>query len=147
MTNSVLHPEVSKAIKTAEKGNTLTAMVQLEELYRADGEPLVASYLGYCLAKEQQQFKKAATLCRDAIERQPTEVLHYLNLGRVYLAAGQKVMAIKAFRQGMKISRNRQIMVELRNLGERKEPVFASLKRDHFFNRFFGFFFSRMGLR
>jgi len=147
MTNTALHPEVAKAIKVAEKGNTLTAMVQLEDLYRADGEPLVASYLGYCLAQEDQQFKKAAALCRDAIKRQPAEVLHYLNLGRVYLAAGQKVMAIKAFRQGMKISRNRQIMVELRNLGERKEPVFASLERDHPLNRFLGYFFNRLGLR
>jgi len=73
--------------------------------------------------------------------------LHYLNLGRVYLEAGQKVMAIKAFRQGMKISRNRQIMVELQALGVRKEPVFASLTRTHFLNRFFGFFFNRLGLR
>lgn len=147
MTNSVLHPEVATAIKTAEKGNTLTAMVQLEDLYRAEGEPLVASYLGYCLAKEQQQFKKAATLCRDAIERQPGEVLHYLNLGRVYLEAGQKVLAIKTFRQGMKVSRNRQIMVELNALGVRKDPVFASLARNHPLNRFMGVIFSRLGLR
>ena len=147
MTINALHPELAKAIKTAEQGHTLTAMVQLEDAYRESGAPLVASYLGYCLAKEQHQFKRAVALCREAIEREPGEVLHFLNLGRVYLEAGQKIMAIKSFRQGMKISRNRQIMVELNSLGVRKEPVFSSLSRTHVLNRFFGLFFNRLGLR
>jgi len=147
MTNSAHHPELAKAFKAAEQGHTLTAMVLLEDAYGENGAPLVASYLGYCLAKEQRQFKRAVSLCRGAIEREPGEVLHFLNLGRVYLEAGQKVMAIKAFRQGMKISRNRQIMVELNALGVRKDPVFASLTRTHPLNRFCGFIFSKIGLR
>lgn len=63
---------------------------------------------------------------------------HYLHLGRIYLLAGKKDFAIKAFRKGLKIRKDARIMEELRQLGIRRFPPFASLSRSHVVNRMAG---------
>jgi hypothetical protein len=78
---------------------------------------------------------------------EPAQAVHYLNLGRVHLAAGQKAAAIRTLRKGLRFGRSRSIIQELKKLGIRKAPVVASLPRDHPVNKHLGLLFKRLGVR
>ncbi len=135
---------VSEGIAAVEKGNTWLALAHFENAAKQQPSPAVASYLGYCLAKERRQMQKAALLCSEAIRLDPNNSVHYLNLGRVYLLADQKSRAIQTFRKGLKTGRNRQIVEELKALGLRKEPFFSSLSRTHFLNKYVGMLLNKI---
>lgn len=142
-----LYTLLRKGMAAADQGQTLVALLHLEDAAKLGSTPTLASYLGYCLARERRQFRKGIALCQEAIKVEPKQILHYLNLGRVYVEAGQKPLAIKAFRQGLRFGRNRQIAEHLAILGIRKPPVFGSLPRTHVLNRFAGKVLSSLGVR
>ncbi len=139
--------EVKRGVAAAEQGNTLEALFHLETAALLESTPTLTSYLGYCLARERHQYKKGARLCLEALKEEPQQTLHYLNLARVYLAAGEKARAIRTMRQGLKLGRNRLLLEELKRLGLRKQPVFRSLARGHPLNKHAGLIFSRLGIR
>ena len=126
------------AIHAAEQGQTLLALMELERLSEQSPSPALWSYLGYCLARERQQYRHGQGLCQQALQQDPSNTLHYLNLGRIYLLTGQKAKAIQIFRHGLKLGSDRRILGELKSLGLRRTPVFSSLQRSHLFNRFAG---------
>lgn len=138
---------VRKGTAAAEQGNTLDALVYLESAHRLGSTPILASYLGYCLARERQQFKEAIGLCREALTKEPEQAIHYLNLGRVFLAAREKRLAINTFRQGLKRGRHRLILEELKRLGIRKRPVVPPVSRSHPLNKYLGLLFTRLNIR
>lgn len=138
---------IQKGVAALKEGNTLVAMIHFEDAAKLEDNPTVRSYLAFCLAKERQQMTKAISLCLTAMRQEPTRALHYLNLGRIYLMAGQKTRAIQTFRKGLKLERNQQIIDELKNLGLRQPPVLKSLNRDHPLNKCLGILFQKMGMR
>jgi len=142
-----LHALLEKGIAAADTGNTLVALVHFEDAVKLDDSPLVRSYLAFCLAKERRQLQKAAALCREALQQEPANPVHYLNLGRIYLLAGQKDRAIQTFRQGLKKGRTPLIVRELKLLGVRKSPVLQSLGREHPLNKYLGMLLNRLGMR
>ena len=109
--------------------------------------PTLLSYLGYCLARERQQFKRGIMMCREATKSEPLNSQYWLNLGRTCLVADQKKAAIEAFRRGLKANCNRKIIEELKRLGLRKTPVFSNLDRAHFLNRNAGKMLDTLRLR
>ncbi len=147
MTNQDYLQQVKRGVAAADQSNTLEALFHLENAALFGSTPTLSSYLGYCLARERRQFKKGAGLCLEAMKQEPQQAIHYLNLGRVYLAAGEKMRAIKTLRQGLKLGRNRLILEELKKLGIRKQPVFRSLSRGHALNKHAGRLFTRLGMR
>lgn len=128
-------------------GETLVALMHFETASRLQMVPAVQSALAYCLAKERRQYQQAIALCRQALEAEPAEVRHYYHLGRIYLVANQKPLAITAFRRGLKLRRYQPIIDELRRLGVRRPPVFTSLPRDHVLNKSFGRLLAKLGTR
>jgi tetratricopeptide (TPR) repeat protein len=138
---------IEKGIGAAEQGNTLVALVHLEAAAKIQKIPTVLSYLAYCMAHERKQLPKAVSLCRSAMQAEPHNSIHYLNLGRVYLLAGQKPSAIETFRRGLKAGKNPQIIGELKKLGIRRSPVLKNLPRDNPLNKFLGLVFYRLGFR
>ncbi|MBN1142282.1 MAG: tetratricopeptide repeat protein [Deltaproteobacteria bacterium] len=134
-------------VDAAEKGDFTGALHYLENAFRLADAPLVTSYLGYCQAKERGQVKQGANLCMSAIQRDPGNPVHYLNLGRIYLLVGQKGQAIQILRKGLKAGCDPRIVEALKNLGVRKEPVFAALSRDNPINKVAGLLFARLGFR
>lgn len=136
-----------KGEKALASGETLVALMHFETAERIRPLPVVQSALAYCLASERRQYQRAIALCRQALEAEPAEVRHYYHLGRIYLAAGQKPLAITAFRRGLKLKRYQPIIDEMRRLGVRKPPVFSSLPRDHFLNKMFGQLLTSLGSR
>jgi len=86
-------------------------------------------------------------LCKDAIEREPDNSVHYLNLGRIYLLTHKKQEAITVFREGLTHETNEQIINELNNIVPRKSPLIPFLHRDNPINKYLGIFLGKLRLR
>jgi tetratricopeptide (TPR) repeat protein len=117
------------------------------------------------MAKERGQVREAVRLCQSALDAEPRNPAHYLNLGRILLLADDKEKAIATFWRGLsndpavevrvEDSQRRQshhrehglILNELRRLGIRKRVPFGSLHRGHPLNRVVGKFLSAIGFR
>jgi hypothetical protein len=147
MTKPSLSFLVHNGMTAIEQGNTVMALLFFQDAALQAKTPTVVSCLGYCLASEHGQLQKGIALCQEALQKEPGNALHYLNLGRIYLLAKQKPLALQAFRRGVKCPGNQKIVDELKRLGVRKEPVFAALPRQSVLNRYFGILFHRLGLR
>jgi Flp pilus assembly protein TadD len=138
---------IGKGIASVEQGNSLMALVHFEDAAKLRKTPIGCSYLAYCLAKERRQMTNAVSLCLEAMQQEPGNAVHYLNLGRIYLLAGQKANAIQVFRKGLKFGKNQQIIDELKKLGLRKLPVLGSLPRKHPLNKYLGILSKKLGMR
>jgi len=156
MRNSSQSDTVQKAFSAIDRGDTLHGLITLECSPERRAIPAVNSYLAYCIAKERGQVRAAVQLCQVALSAEPRNPAHYLNLGRIYLLAGQKPKALATFQQGLSrdpavdvgvpagspyMGQGRQramIMDELRRLGIRKRAPFSSLDRTHPLNRIAG---------
>lgn len=152
MGNSTMAPNqelemFTKGIEAVDRGDTSSGLVHLASLFEARPDPFVMSYYAVCLAKERREVERGIALCREAMEEDPGNPVHYLNLGRVLVAGGQKREAIKAFRDGLLYGRNQLIKKELDMLGWRKPPVIPWLGREHSLNRSLGRLFHQLGLR
>lgn len=138
---------VKEGITALGAGNTARALKHFEEAAELDETAELLSHLAYCLAKEKKDFTGATALCKSALEDEPWNSLHYLNLGRVHLLAGRRKEAINTFRDGLLHQNNPRIKDELNRLGTRRYPFFASLPREHILNRVVGKLFHKMGFR
>lgn len=138
MAQDEMNQALTLGIAEAEKGNTMLALLRFEEAKKSGTSPLLDSYLGYCIAAERRQFRQGIAFCNQALQDEPNEAAHYLNLGRIYLLTNQKALAIRVLRKGLKYRHDRRISELLRTLGIRKAPVFSSLPREHFLNRILG---------
>lgn len=147
MPDKELNSLIRKGLAEIDKGNTMLALIHFEDAIKLDDSPLVRSHLAFCLARERRQLQKAATLCNGALQEEPHNPVHYLNLGRIYLLAGQKNRAIQTWRRGLRIGRNPQIVAELKSLGLRKPPVLKALDREHPVNKYLGMMLQKMGMR
>ncbi len=138
---------IQKGERAMRSGDILVALVQFEAAYAIEPLPAIKSKLAYCLALERRQLQKSLALCKEAIKAEPANADHYYQLGRVYLIAKQKRHAIAAMRKGLKYQRHQPIIDELTKIGVRKDPVFASLPREHFLNRSCGRLLDQLGTR
>lgn len=137
----------NKATEALIWGNSRVALEQFRKLVDIERLPVYCSNLAFCLAKEKREFKQAIALCNEAIKKEPKSSTHFLNLGRVYLLAGQKKDAIRFLRMGLRYERNREILNELEMLGARKTPPIPFLGRGNPMNKYLGIILERMGVR
>lgn len=135
------------ALEALESNSYIEALMLLEQANELQSSPMVSSYLAYCQAQVKREYSAAINLCNEALRDDPANADHYLNLGRIYILAGKRGNALHVFRRGIKLGRNRQLMVELRKFDPRQPPVFSSLPRHHSLNRVAGKLFSRLGIR
>jgi len=136
-----------KGVKAVDKGNWVAALACFEKVVQTDGNAAASSYLAVCIARERGQVNKAEMLCREALNKEPDNPVHYLNLGRIYLCQGKKTEAIQSFREGLSRGAEKRIIDELDRLGTRKKPVISFMERDNPVNKFLGIFFSKIRLR
>jgi tetratricopeptide (TPR) repeat protein len=109
--------------------------------------PEMISLMGYSLAKQSGQLKEGIVLCKKAISLNPNHAEHYLNLGRIYLLANKRELAIRIFKTGLRIRKDPRIIKELKSLGIRKPPFLRSLSRGHLINIVAGKVFTLLRLR
>lgn len=147
MTTSDLPTLVRQGKAALARGNTLEALFLFEGAAQRERTPIVLSSLAYCLAKERGEVQRAVSFCQEAIRREPENTVHYHYLGRIHLLAGKKHLALAAFRKGLKFGRHQGIIDDIKKMGLRRPPLFASLGRQHPLNKYLGILFSRLGVR
>jgi len=133
-----LFAAATESLKNGKTGEAVTLMEQAVELER---KPIYCSTLGLCLAKEnrdRKDFKRAVSLCREAIKNEPKNSAHFLNLGKVHTLANQKKDAIRIFYMGLRYSENRDIIAELNRIGRRRRPILPFLERSNPINKVLG---------
>jgi tetratricopeptide (TPR) repeat protein len=111
-------------------------------------QPLVLSYYGCLQAVVDKKYRSGIDNCKKAIalmrqlESFDMEVIFpvlYLNLGRACVAAGKRRDAVDSFNKGLKYDNgNRELLKELRALGERKRPPVPFLDRSNPINKYIG---------
>src|SRR5919197_3752015 len=107
----------NNGISAIDDGDTGYGLACLEKIPAEAETPLYYSYFAVCLAKEREEYDRAFALVNHAREEEPAEPVHYLNLGRVYLARGQKRHAIRAFRDGLLFGEDLRLRGELNRIG------------------------------
>ena len=154
-----------QTFQSIDRGGTLQGLFVLESSPELSAIPSCNSYRAYCIAKERGQYREAVRLCQSALDAEPHNPIHYLNMGRIYLHAGSKAKAIATFwkgisraagaEQGVTVAAPSQghgrehalILDELRRLGIRKRVPFPSLRRGHPLNRIAGKVLATFGVR
>lgn len=147
MTFDQLEELSATAMKAMQEGDTAAALLFFEKLLAVDRRPLYVSCLAFCVAREQGEFKRAISLCKNAIKDEPKNAQHFLLLGRIYLLAGQKKDAIRIFRMGLRHQRSMDIQKELDRLGVRRDPPVPFLRRENPVNRVLGKALKIIGVR
>ncbi len=137
----------SRGMSKLSEGDILGALVYFEKAVLSGGTPDCISSLGYCIAKERGQSSKGLTLCREALEKEPGNPLHYLNMARIHLLLRNQVEALDMLRKGAACGHDDNIDALIEEIGTRKPPVLLYLHRDHTLNKYLGIILRRLGIR
>lgn len=146
-TNENAKREFGLALAALAAENTQAALVHVEKALKLRDAPEWYSYLGYCIARQRGQHRKGLELCQASLAVEPDNPAHFLNLGMVHLAKGDKGEALRVLRQGMAKGGSPELAQQLDRLGMRKGAVISILSRSNPINRYLGLLLNRMGLR
>jgi len=137
---SKLVKQIAEAILYTKAEDYLRALLIFDEAYGSEDVPSLQtvklaqglSYFGVCLALVRKQHKNAIDLCRRAIDLEFYNPDHYANLGRVYLAAGNRKKALETVEAGLKLNEHHDGLLAVRKmLGVRSRPTVPFLDRSH----------------
>ncbi len=126
---------LEKAIGLTKKCRFKEALdlFEIGECYNND--PVAASYYALCVAAYRKDAKIAANVCKKAVKRGFYSPDLFLNLGKIYLLAKKKDLAIKAFSKGLTIDRaHKGLKRQLKRLGTRRIVPIPFLPRGHAVN-------------
>jgi tetratricopeptide (TPR) repeat protein len=134
-----------KGKKFLNKDKLERAIKAFEKAYKADRDnPSYMSYYGMCAAMERGEMGLGLELCTRAIKKEFFRTEFYVNLGKVYIAAGNKKGAIAVIKKGFKHDpENEGLNQMLIMLGVRKRAIIPLLKRSNPLNKFLGILFRR----
>ena len=147
MYNEEAEQLVAKGQEALINDHDYLALTCFEQAIRIEWTPLTCSSLAYCIAKVRGNHREAILLARKALDLEPENAIHYCNLGRILLLAGDNEQGIQMFRKGMKYGEQISIIRELEKHGIRKPPIFKKLARNHPLNKYLGLLLVRLGLR
>ncbi|MBI5969622.1 MAG: tetratricopeptide repeat protein [Deltaproteobacteria bacterium] len=145
MTTETSKEQFAQGKRFLKEDNMDRALRAFEKAYKEDKEdPDYLSYYGLCKALRAGEIGFGLELCTKAIKKEFFKAEYYTNLGKVYLAAGNKKGAIKVFLKGLKFEPNNEEMHRyLVDLGFRKDSVIRGLGRANPVNKFLGILFRR----
>lgn len=113
----------------------MVALNSFAELYSGgykEGTAEGLSYYGVAVALVNKKYKDAIELCQKAIKLQFLNPHHYVNLAKVYGAAGHRKKAIQALEQGLSVLPGDRVIVSYwKQLGIRSRPAIPFLSRDN----------------
>lgn len=133
-----------KGLEAVERREFVEALVYFEAsmqlVQRASATPMkYLSYYGLCLAMANGRLSEAMEICEQAVEAEFYNPDLYLNLGKVYLKAGDRARAFGALVRGLQLNpRHPGLIRAIRRLGLRRRPAVRFLGRAHLVNRLLG---------
>ncbi len=130
------------------KNNKKALRVLNEALEKHPDDPFLLSYYGCLQAVTNKDYDTGIDVCHTAIDSLKKRVpfgeeffypVFYLNLGRAYLASGNKAEAVNAFNLGLEAGgENKDLLWEIRKLGLRRTPAVPFLRRSNPINKYIG---------
>ncbi|MFZ3072778.1 MAG: hypothetical protein WA162_06020 [Thermodesulfobacteriota bacterium] len=132
-------------MKHLRKNSMEDACKEFEKACKLEKEnPRYMSYYGMCAALRWGKIGLGLELCTKAIKKEFFKTEYYINLGKVYMASGNKKGAITVLSKGLRFDTdNEEIHNLLVELGVRKRPVIPFLKRSNPLNKVLGIFMRR----
>jgi len=137
---STLSKRISEAIEATREEDYLRALTLFVEVYGGEDAPNTLnaktatglSYFGLCVALVQKKYKSAIDLCKRALELEFYNGDHYINLMKVYVAAGNRKKALESVESGLKLHPEDEALLNARrSLGVRARPAVPFLDRSH----------------
>jgi tetratricopeptide (TPR) repeat protein len=131
---------LNEAISATREEDYLRALTLFVDFYGGEDPPTAAnskaaaglSYFGLCLALVQKKYKAAIDLCKRALALEFYNGDHYVNLTRVYVAAGNRKKALETVEAGLKLHADYEPLLHTRrSLGERARPSVPFLGRSN----------------
>ncbi len=147
MTNDQVPERARRGLFEAKRDNTLIGLKDLEVFVGDSKNPEILAWYGYCLATEKKSFSEGIDYCLKALRLAPRNSNSYLCMGKIYLQAGRKNSALKAFNKGLELEPNPLLVKELSRHSTRKRPVFPFFHRDNPLNIYSGRLLSKLSLR
>lgn len=138
---------LGKGVEALHNNHFYLARACFEQAVSEGNDLASCSYLAWCRAKTSGEYAESIALAEQALSMEPANPLHYLNLGKIYLLAGNNLRGMELLRQGIPYDNSGEIVQELAQLDTRKTPLFPSLPRPHPLNRYLGLFLSHLGIR
>ncbi|MBI4683582.1 MAG: hypothetical protein HY755_00075 [Nitrospirae bacterium] len=141
--------------KLLQRGNSKQALKILKDaLEEFPEDPFIMSYYGCLTAIVEKKYDEGINICQTALEKlspdispdeKPLYTTFYLNLGRAYLAGGERKLAIESFQNGLNIDKeNHDLLWEIKKLGTRKKTPIPFLSRNNPLNKYLGIFLSQL---
>ncbi len=134
-----------KGLEAVERREFVEALVYFEAsmqlVQRTSAAPPMKylSYYGLCLAMANGRLSEAMEICEQAVEAEFYNPDLYLNLGKVYLKAGDRSRAFGTLVRGFQLNpRHPGLVRAIRRLGLRRRPTVRFLARNHLVNRLLG---------
>lgn len=130
--------KIEEAIDAARVEDYLRALTLFLDIYGSEDAPTLQtakaatglSYFGLALAMIQKKYKPAIELCTRAMNLEFYNPDHYINLTRVYTAAGKRKKAIETAEAGLKVHPEYDGLIAVRqSLGVRARPPVPFLDR------------------
>jgi tetratricopeptide (TPR) repeat protein len=126
---------IQRGIDAVRADEFLLGFTLLSEAYRGPVEnriPDGLSFYGLCLALVEKKYKPAIELCRRAVELQFYHAEHYVNLAKVYLAAGNRKKAVATLEDGLRVLPDDENIISYRRqVGVRARPAIPFLPRSN----------------
>jgi len=130
--------DLNQAIEATKEEDYLRALTLFVDVYGGDDAPTQLnsksakglSYFGLCIALVQKKYKTAIDLCKRALELEFYNGDHYVNLMKVYVAAGNRKKALETVESGLKLHPEDEALLDARrSLGVRARPAVPFLGR------------------
>jgi len=129
---------LTEAIEATKEEDYLRALTLFVEVYGGENAPTSLnakaakglSFFGLCVALVQKKYKDAIDLCKRALELEFYNSDHYINLMKVYVAAGNRKKALETIEAGLKLHpEDESLLHARRSLGVRARPAVPFLDR------------------
>lgn len=129
---------IDEAVAEARDENYLRAFTLFIDIYGSEDAPPIRttkdasglSYFALCLALVQKKYRPAIALCRRALELEFYNSDHYVNLTKVYIAAGNRRKALETADAGLRVAPDDADLIDVRRqLGVRARPSLPILDR------------------
>lgn len=133
--------QIRYGISAVESGDYALGLSLLSNAYANAkvSSPEGLSFYALALSLVEKKYRPAIDFCKKAIELQFYNPHHYVNLCKVYLAAGQRKKAYEALQQGLRVMPEEDSLLALQEyLGRRSEPPIPFLNRSNPLNQALG---------
>ena len=143
-------PQLKEGILLAERGVLDKAQNLFESYLETHPDSALAlSYAGMLRSAKDGALPKGIEMCQEAARRDPKEALCFLNLARVYLAAGDRFQCVRAIHKGLKLRTPYRdfLTISYSSIGRRRNPPLRFLGRNNPLNNLLGKLSLRLGLK